>query len=63
MIGPIKIELPFLECKMGSVAFLDIGQLPTMPSGKKLVEASPDDRRSAQLHICTSRKEMLELLL
>ena len=24
---------------MGSVAFLDIGQLPTMPSGKKLVEA------------------------
>ena len=52
-----------MECKMGSVAFLDIGQLTKMPSGKKLVEAPPDDGRSAQLHICTSRKGMLELLL
>ena len=52
-----------MECKMGSVAFLDIGQLPAMPRGKKLVEveAPPDDGRSAHPHICTSRKGMLEL--
>ena len=56
MIHPIKMELPSVECKMGSVAFLDIGQLP---SGKKLVGAP---QMMEGVHICTSRKGMLELL-
>ena len=50
MIHPIKMELPSVECKMGSVAFLDIGQLPTMPSGKKLVGAA---QMMEGVHICT----------
>ena len=50
------MELPSVECKMGSVAFLDIGQLP---SGKKLVGAA---QMIEGVHICTSRKGMLELL-